>query len=229
MFVCCIGAVFLGRHNVFEYGVRSERLDRSSMSAGSCRAVFLDRDGVLIEDNGLLIRAEEIRLFDDAPSALALFKSTGFLLIVVTNQTVVSRGLASEEEVAELNRAVRDSIVKAGGPLLDAFYVCPHHPNATLERYRKLCDCRKPRPGMLFQAAREWDIDLGSSFMIGDRITDIAAGASAGCRTILLRTGAHLVPPIETVEPLDPELAPNFACDTLTEAAEWILETPCGR
>jgi D-glycero-D-manno-heptose 1,7-bisphosphate phosphatase len=82
---------------------------------------------------------------------------------------------------------------------------------------------------MLLQAAREWNIDLSGSFMIGDRITDIAAGASAGCRTILLRTGAHIAPSIETVEPLAPGLTPDFACNTLSEAATWVLEQSCGR
>lgn len=194
----------------------------------SSRSVFLDRDGVLIEDL-LLTEPSRINLYEDVPEALKMLKDAGFLLIVVTNQTVVSRGLASEEEVAELNLAVREGIAQSGAPLLDAFYVCPHHPNATVERYRKVCECRKPRPGMLLQAAREWNIDLSRSFMIGDRITDIAAGASAGCRTILLRTGAHVAPPIETVEPLDSGLSPDYACDTLTEAANWILEQSSGR
>ncbi len=203
-------------------------IEHSSTRNVKKRAVFLDRDGVLIEDL-LLISESGIRLFQDVPAALKGLKDAGFLLIVVTNQTVVSRGLASEREVAELNRAVRERIVKAGGPLLDAFYVCPHHPSATLERYRANCDCRKPRPGMLLQAAREWNIDLMDSFMVGDRITDIAAGASAGCRTILLRTGTHLAPPIETAEPLDLGLTPDFACGTLTEAAAWIGGRPCGR
>jgi len=182
----------------------------------------------LIEDL-LLTSVSRIRLFQDVPEALTRLKEVGFLLIVVTNQTVVSRGLATEAEVAELNRAVRDSIAASGGPLLDSFYVCPHHPNATLERYGKVCDCRKPRPGMLLQAAREWYIDLKNSFLVGDRITDIIAGASAGCRTILLRTGAHLAPPIETAEDLDLNLTPDYSCDTLSEAAEWILETSCER
>lgn len=196
---------------------------------GRKRAVFLDRDGVLTEDL-LLTSVSQIRIFEGVPDALKRLKEAGFFLIVVTNQTVVSRGLATEEQVDELNRAVREKIVNAGGPLLDTFYVCPHHPNATVERYRKLCDCRKPGPGMILQAAREWNIDLGSSFMVGDRVTDIAAGARAGCHTVLLRTGAHLAPPIETAEPLDPELQiPDFACDTMIEAAKWVLEQSCGR
>ena len=83
---------------------------------------------------------------------------------------------------------------------------------------------------MILQAAREWNIDLGSSFMVGDRVTDIAAGARAGCHTVLLRTGAHLAPPIETAEPLDPGFQiPDFACDKMIEAAKWVLEQSCGR
>ena len=113
---------------------------------------------------------------------------------------------------------------QAGGPHLDGFYFCPHHPNATLSEYQVDCDFRKPRPGLLSRAAREHNLILAASFMVGDRITDIIAGARAGCRTVLIQTGEHQAPPIETVEPLDELVQPDHVCADLRAAAEWILE-----
>jgi len=184
----------------------------------------LDRDGVLIEDLGLVTQLEQVRLFEDVPSALRLLKGHGFLLVVVTNQTVISRGLLDEAGVASMNEEIRRRIVIRGGPTIDSFYVCPHHPNASLSRYRMCCDCRKPEAGMLFRAAREWGIMLEKSFLVGDRMSDIVAGSRAGCTTILLQTGAHLAPPIETKRPVDLSIRPDYSCRTLTEAAQWILE-----
>ena len=155
------------------------------------RAVFLDRDGVLLEDVHGLVREAQIALFPDVAETLALLRRQGFLLVVVTNQTVVARGLATESRVAELNREIGNRIAAAGGPPPDAFYVCPHHPNATLPEYRVVCDCRKPRAGLLLQAAGDWGIDLRKSFLVGDRLSDIAAGVRAGCGTILVETGEH--------------------------------------
>lgn len=185
--------------------------------------VFLDRDGVLVEDNHLLIKAEDINLFEDVPAALAFLKKRGFYLIVISNQTVVSRGLLTEEEMLALNYLIELEICKKMGPKLDAFYYCPHHPNATLETYKQECDCRKPSPGLIFRAAQEYSIDLSRSFMVGDRITDIIAGQRAGCRTILLKTGMQDAPPIQRSESFDFSVVPTYACMTLQEAAEWII------
>ena len=187
------------------------------------RAVFLDRDGVLIEDVDLLTQTAQVRPLPGVAAALQRLKAAGFLLIVVSNQTVVARGLSTEREVEEINREVARRLAEQGAPPLDAFYFCPHHPKATLVAYRKDCDCRKPRPGMLRQAAADFNIVLSASFMVGDRITDVAAGAAAGCRTVLTQTGQHATPAIETSEPLDPSLRPDWTCANLTAAAEWIL------
>jgi len=113
-------------------------------------------------------------------------------------------------------------IREAGGPELEGWYVCPHHPNATVAAYRVECECRKPRPGLLAQAAADHRIELGRSFMIGDRITDIAAGRAAGCSTVLLRRGAYREPPIVVVDPLPP-IEPDQVCDDLGQAVDWIL------
>src|SRR6185436_3550034 len=103
-------------------------------------------------------------------------------------------------------------------------YFCPHHPNASLPEWRADCECRKPRAGLLLQAAHEHNLDLTASFMAGDRITDIIAGARAGCRTVLLQTGKHLERPIETTEPLDTTVQPDHTCADLAAAVDWILK-----
>ncbi len=188
------------------------------------RAVFLDRDGVLIEDVQLLTTVADIRILNGVPQSLCRLKQAGLLAIVVSNQAVVARGLMSEPEMTALHDEVEQRLRQNGAPAIDGFYYCPHHPNATMPAYRADCACRKPQSGLLLRAAQDHDIDLTSSFMIGDRITDIIAGAKAGCRTVLVRTGAHLAPPIETSEPLDTSISPDHTCLDLTEAAKWILD-----
>ncbi|MGI8967455.1 MAG: D-glycero-alpha-D-manno-heptose-1,7-bisphosphate 7-phosphatase [Limisphaerales bacterium] len=192
------------------------------MSSQVNRTVFLDRDGVLIEEVHLLTRPEQIRVLPGVAEALQKLKTAGFYLIVVSNQTVISRGLATESEVKAINSHMEELLENAS--LLDAIYICPHHPNATLASYRSNCHCRKPHPGLLLRAAEEHAINLTRSFMIGDRMTDIIAGARAGCRTILVHTGNHLAPPIETAEPLDETICPDHVCADLKAAAQWILE-----
>jgi D-glycero-D-manno-heptose 1,7-bisphosphate phosphatase len=185
-------------------------------------AVLLDRDGVLIEDVDLLVRPDQIRVLDGVPNALGRLAAAGFALVVVTNQTIVARGLAEEDELAALNDAVEAELHGAGAPGLDGFYVCPHHPSATVERYRVDCECRKPRPGLVLRAAAELGLDLGASTLVGDRLSDVAAGAAAGCATVRVRTGAHDAPAIETPVDLS-SVTPDFECADLAEAAEWIL------
>jgi len=187
-------------------------------------AVFLDRDGVLVEDVHLLSKPADIRVPDAVPAALVQLRDAGVLLFVVSNQTVVARGILAESAMKSLHREIEVVLQDTGAPALDGFYYCPHHPQATVTAYRVDCDCRKPRPGLLLRAAAEHDIDLARSFMIGDRMTDIIAGASAGCRTVLVETGQHLAPPIETSDPLDDSILPDHTCASLFEAARWILE-----
>ena len=186
--------------------------------------IFLDRDGVLVEDVDLLTTKEKIRILTGVPLALKKLKEAGFLLIVISNQTVIARGMATEHEVIELNNEIIARIQNTHGPAIDDFYFCPHHPNATLPAFRINCECRKPRPGMILRAARDYNIDICSSYTIGDRITDVIAGSRAGCHTVLVRTGMHTAPPIETVDGLDTSILPDYECENLLEAAEWILE-----
>jgi D-glycero-D-manno-heptose 1,7-bisphosphate phosphatase len=187
------------------------------------RAVFLDRDGVLVRDNGPLTRLADARVLPGAAEALDRLKEAGFLLVCVSNQTVIARGLANEKQVEAIQSGIEDLLQREGAPRLDGFYYCPHHPSATVERYRTVCGCRKPGAGLLRLAAGMHDIDLAQSYMIGDRPTDIAAGVRAHCTTILVRTGRHSDPLIEVGSPFI-EFTPAATRKNLSSAADWILE-----
>jgi D,D-heptose 1,7-bisphosphate phosphatase len=152
------------------------------------RAVFLDRDNTLIANDGDLGDPGSVRLLDGVASGLQSLRDAGYRLIVVTNQGGVARGAFGEADVDAVHQRIAALVDEAadGGNLIDRFYYCPYHPEATVTDYRRDHPWRKPHPGMLLQAARDLDLDLGQSWMIGDQDRDVAAGRSAGCRTILL-------------------------------------------
>jgi D-glycero-D-manno-heptose 1,7-bisphosphate phosphatase len=184
-------------------------------------ALFLDRDGVVVRDLGGLVRAADLCLIEGAADPIVRARAQGRAVVVVTNQAVVARGLVSEDEVRDVNRSLGELLVAAGAKV-DAFYFCPHHPRADVPRYRVECECRKPRPGMLRRAARELELDLSESAMVGDRLSDIAAGASAGCQTVLVETGEHRAAPIESVDgPIDAR--PDHVAPDLSRAVDWVL------
>ncbi|MEK6239228.1 MAG: HAD family hydrolase, partial [Planctomycetales bacterium] len=183
--------------------------------------VFLDRDGTLIEDAHLVHRRDQVVILPGTTDALLALQQAGFRLIVVTNQAVVARGMATEEDVRELH-AWLDDRLRLAGVVVDEWRFCPHHPNATLAEYRCDCDCRKPLPGMLVETASRRGIRLSESYMIGDRPTDVAAGAAAGCRTVLVQTGRHEDPLIESARPIARNVSPDHACLDLPSAAAWI-------
>lgn len=187
------------------------------------RAVFLDRDGVLIEDADLLTRTEQLRILPGVPAALTALKSAGFRLVVVTNQPVVARGMIPERGVEEIHAELARRIMASGGPAIDRFYYCPHHPNAKLPEYRVACECRKPRPGMFLQAIAQLKLDGHASFTVGDRLTDIIAGAKVGSRTVLVETGKHTEIPITTNDPIDLTIKPEHTCRDLSAGVAWIL------
>lgn len=188
------------------------------------RAVLLDRDGVLVPDRGPVVPSGAPELCRGVPGALRSLVDAGFALAVVSNQTVVARGIASEVEVQAWHEALAAALRAAGAPAPERFYFCPHHPRATVPAYRVTCPCRKPRPGMLLRAARELELDLAASIMIGDRPSDIAAGHRAGCRAVLITSGRHEDPLIESPDALGAALLePDWICADLAEAAERIL------
>ncbi len=185
--------------------------------------VFLDRDGVLITDVRNLTKPEQVVLAPGAAGVVRNLKRSGFCVVVVTNQPVVARGWLTESQVGEIHEHIQTLLGPEDGEI-SAFYFCPHHPNATVPKYRRECACRKPRPGMLLQAGKEFDLDLDRSYMVGDRITDTMAGLAAGCTTILVESGQHEAPPIQTSDPIDLSAKAHHQCRDLQAAARWILE-----
>jgi D-glycero-D-manno-heptose 1,7-bisphosphate phosphatase len=186
------------------------------------RAVLLDRDGVLVPDEGLLTDPGRLRLLPGVPAALTRLAAAGWRLAVVTNQPVVARGLIDEAGLAAIHRHLTDLILAAGGPRLDGIFACPHHPEGTVAAYRQACACRKPRPGLLLAAAAAHGYDLARSWMVGDRPSDIAAGRAAGCRTILAETGKHTAAPIRGAG-WEAGTDPDHRCADLAAAAGIIL------
>jgi D-glycero-D-manno-heptose 1,7-bisphosphate phosphatase len=148
------------------------------MAKPNGRAVFLDRDGTIILDHGYLKEAHQVGLLAGAGEALAQIRAHGFALVLVSNQSGIGRGLITPEQAEQVHQAVLERLAEYG-VRLDAVFYCPHAPE-------EACRCRKPSPEMFVRAARELDLDLADSFMVGDQATDMEAGKRAGCRTILL-------------------------------------------
>jgi len=145
-------------------------------------AIFLDRDGVLIENRPDYVKAwEEVEIFPHTFEAMRKLAQTGRKIVMVTNQSAVGRGISTASWVEEVHRRLIAEI-EANGGRIDAVYFCPHHPHDP-------CECRKPLPGMLKQAAQEWNLDLTSSFMVGDAVSDIETAHVVGTQGILVRTG----------------------------------------
>jgi len=151
----------------------------------SKRAVFLDRDGTLNVEKNYLYRFEDWEWIPGAIDAIRRFNHAGFLVIVVTNQAGIARGMYGDSEVHKLHRQV-DSVLAALDARIDAYYYCPHHPEYG---DNLVCDCRKPAPGMILRAQKDWDIDLSRSYIVGDKRADVDAGLTAGVTPILVGTG----------------------------------------
>jgi len=184
----------------------------------SRHAVFLDRDGTLVEEAGYLDRLERLVFFPYSIDAVRLLNRAQFAVVIVTNQAGVARGIFKEAFVAEAHQHITGRL-SAGGAHVDGFYYCPHHPEAAIERYRKSCDCRKPQPGLLRQAAHELDLALDRSFVVGDRWHDLEAGQRVGARGVLVRTGYG-----KTEEAAGRDgITPAAIVDNLMEAVSWIL------
>ena len=151
-------------------------------------AIFLDRDGTIIELRDYLRSLDEIVLLPRAAEGLKLLADAGYLLIIITNQSGVARGYFNEEFVRAANDKLNEMLERRG-VAIDAVYYCPHHPMYGSEGYKVDCNCRKPKPGMIDRAAADFDIDLRRSWVIGDNEPDIKLAANAGLRSVLVRTG----------------------------------------
>ena len=181
-------------------------------------AVFLDRDGTLIEERGYLDRLDLMAPFPETPVVLARLRDAGFALVLVTNQAGVARGLFDEAFVQEAHRHLAVLLAR-DGIKLDGYYYCPHHPEGVVEAYRRVCRCRKPGPGMVEQAARDLGLDVARSFVVGDKWLDVELAVNAGARGILVRTGYGA----GSADRPPPGIEPAGIVNTLTDAASLIL------
>jgi D-glycero-D-manno-heptose 1,7-bisphosphate phosphatase len=152
------------------------------------RAVFIDRDGTISEEVGYINHVSRFRLFPYSAAALKQLHDNGYLAIVITNQAGVARGYFSEEMVQAIHQQMTMDL-EISGARLDAIYYCAHHPTVGEPPYQLDCDCRKPKPGLLLRAARDYNIDLANSWMVGDRYSDIELAANAGVKSALVLSG----------------------------------------
>lgn len=185
------------------------------------KAIIMDRDGTVCEEVGYVNHVDRSRLLPRSAEAIRRANAVGFQTVVVTNQAGVARGYFAESLVEEVHDKMRRELAEAGARL-DGIYYCPHHPTVGEPPYRKDCDCRKPRPGMLLRARDEMGIDLAASYMIGDSARDVVAGHRAGATPILVRTGygkgeleyqSHAW-----------KVRPAHVADDLLDAVRWILD-----
>lgn len=180
------------------------------------KAVFLDKDGTLIEDVPYNIDPDKIKLYPEVGKALKHLKKAGFKLVVISNQAGVAKGYFKEEDLEEVEKLL-GKMLEQYNVVLDGFYYCPHHQEGLIARYTKDCACRKPKAGMILQAATDLEIDLTRSWMLGDILNDVEAGKRAGCKTILVDRGN------ETEWVINEMRKPDFTVKDLKEAAKKII------
>lgn len=199
-----------GRKELKEEGAGRERV------SGPGWAVFVDRDGTIIEETGYLSDPKQVTILPGTAAALRRLNALGIPVIVISNQSGVARGMFTVEDVERVNQRIRDLLALEHASL-DAFYFCTHHPDFDIA-----CDCRKPRPGLLIAASREFRVSLPDSFMVGDKLIDLQAGKAAGTTTIFVRTGEG-ERELKTARDIVMASAGKICAD-LSEAVEWIFE-----
>ncbi len=183
-------------------------------------AVFLDRDGTILDELGYVTPASTIVVYPWSTDSIRLLKRAGYAVVIITNQGGIGLGLYDHAFV----NATHDSLTRRfadAGAEIDAWYYCPHHPEAVVEEHRGVCRCRKPAPGMLEDAARDLGLDLSTSWVVGDQWRDIELAHRAGCRSVLLRTGHGAAQ--ETAWPKD-VWPPTATSENLIAAVSVILE-----
>jgi D-glycero-D-manno-heptose 1,7-bisphosphate phosphatase len=191
------------------------------MPSGLVRpAVFLDRDGTLIDDVGYLDGLEQVALYPWTADALRLLGRGGFARVVITNQSGVARGFYTETFVADVHAHI-DAELALGGAAVDGWYHCPHYDGTKDPAARASCECRKPKPGLVTRAAEALGLDLSRSVVVGDRWTDIAVARAVGAAAVLVETGSGAR---EARKPVD-GLRADAIVPTLAEAVSWILRT----
>jgi D-glycero-D-manno-heptose 1,7-bisphosphate phosphatase len=179
------------------------------------KAIFIDKDGTLIPDVPYNVDPSKIRLVDGAAIGLRKLKELGYMLIVISNQSGVAHGYFPENALRIVEHKLQLEL-QSEGIQFDAMYFCPHHPAGIIDAFVKDCDCRKPKPGMLFNAAKDFQIDLSQSWMIGDILNDVEAGNKAGCSTILINNGN------ETEWKISIDRLPTCVVSSIHEGLQYI-------
>jgi D,D-heptose 1,7-bisphosphate phosphatase len=180
------------------------------------RAVFIDKDGTLVEDRPYNVDPAQIVFTPGAIEGLRMLADAGFALVVVSNQSGVARGYFDRGSVEALLSQLQAVLAAQDVPLMGCYY-CPHHPAGVVAEFATHCDCRKPLPGMVVRASREHGLDPAASYFIGDILDDVEAGHRAGCRSILLDRGS------ETEWRRGPYRTPDFTACDLRDAARWVV------
>lgn len=185
-------------------------------------AVFLDRDGVINEQIYPGIhKPSQIKLIEGSAEGVKLLNENGFSVVVITNQPVVARNLCTEDELVKIHERMK-SLLAERGASIDGIYYCPHHPDSGYPEenpeYKVECGCRKPKPGLIFKAMKEFSLGPGKCVMVGDRITDVEAGKAAGCVTVLVKTGTGS-------QERNIKSEADHVCENLLDAAELIIKT----
>lgn len=186
------------------------------MSPPLKKAVFLDRDGTINQEVGYISRPEQVRLLPGAAGAIADLRQAGFAVVVISNQSGLARGYFTEDDLAAVQAEVERQLLAHGAPL-DGFYYCPHLPEGAVEHLAVVCDCRKPATGLVRRAANDLGLSLRGSYMVGDRLRDVACGRAGGLTSILVQSGHQDWPP------RGPQEEPHFVAPDLASAAKWIL------
>lgn len=176
------------------------------------RAVFIDRDGTINVNFGYINNPDDFKMYPGVKDGIKLLKDNGFKIIIITNQSGIARGYFSEETLEKIHEKMKSELSKEGA-MIDAIYFCPHHPD-------EKCNCRKPKPGMLEKAIKDFNIDIEKSFIIGDRMLDVEAGHKIGCKTVLVPERKDLV----WQERKESIIEPDYVCDDFISGIKWILK-----
>ena len=188
-------------------------------------AVFLDRDGTINEQMGYINHISRFVMLPRAAAGIRLLNAQGIPVVVVSNQSGLARGYFPESLIQEVHAKMNRVLAEAGAHV-DGIYICPHHPEAKEERFRLACDCRKPKPGLFLQAAADLDLDLGRSYVVGDRWSDLKAAAAVQAKGVLVLTG-YGRGDYEYIGPTQP-VQPTYVSEDLYAAVEWIVQDMAG-
>jgi D-glycero-D-manno-heptose 1,7-bisphosphate phosphatase len=181
-------------------------------------AVFLDRDGTMIEDTGYVSRVEDIQFFPWTVDAVRALNHAGLVVVVVTNQSAIARGVLTEEGLARIHASL-DGTLAAGRARVAAYYYCPHHPDGPVTAYATKCGCRKPERGLVDRAVRDLGLDPSRAYVVGDKWVDVGLARAVGARAVLVRTGYGAAE--EAAQPAN--LTADAVVDNLAAAVSWIL------